>query len=53
LVATRELMCEPRWLTIVVGIQMLRFSLQFELTEAQATRLIALGLYLLHLFGPL
>jgi hypothetical protein len=51
--ATRELMCEPRWLTILVGPQMLRFSLEFELTEAQATRLIALGLYLLHLFGPL
>jgi hypothetical protein len=46
-------MCGPRWLTIVVGHPMLRFSLQFELTEAQATRLTALGLYLLHLFGSL
>lgn len=30
---------------------MLRFSFQIELTEAQVTRLIAVGLYLLHLFG--
>jgi hypothetical protein len=38
---------------MAIGCTMFRFSLQFELTEAQATRLIALGLYLFHVLGSL